>query len=213
MTVRKTLQSKRVRTLPDKSDLRRRLRETLAAMTADHLDAASRRACHRLFEQPEYIRAEVVMVYLSLPTETDTLQLALRCWQDRKRVLAPKVSWEQRRMIPVEIRSLTEDLVPSRFGMSEPVRGVPFPVALVDLIIVPGLGFDEFGNRLGRGSGFYDRFLSNPEIRGTACGLAFEAQLAPRIPVGPHDRPVDMLVTDQEVRRFRPPAPPNPPPP
>ncbi len=142
------------------------------------------------------------MVFLSLPTEIDTQPIVLRAWQDRKRVLAPKVSWSQRRMMPVEIRSLTEDLTETTMGLREPVSGIPIPIPMIDLVIVPGLGFDEFGNRLGRGRGFYDRFLAHPEFTGTACGFALEEQVVSTIPAGPLDRPVIMLVTDQSVRRF-----------
>jgi 5-formyltetrahydrofolate cyclo-ligase len=105
-------------------------------------------------------------------------------------------------MLPVEIRSLTDDLVVSGMGIREPITGIPFPISLIDLVIVPGLGFDEFGGRLGRGRGFYDRFLAHPDFRGVACGLAFEQQLLPSVPVGPLDRRVDMLVTEESVRRF-----------
>ena len=105
-------------------------------------------------------------------------------------------------MLPVEIRSLTDDLVATEMGMREPVSGIPFPISLIDLVIVPGLGFDEFGNRLGRGRGFYDRFLAHPEFRGVSCAMAFEAQMTPAVPVGPLDRHVNMLVTEDKVRRF-----------
>lgn len=188
--------------MPIKKELRQRLREATSAISPEALADLSARACQRLFEQPEYVKAEVVMVFLSLPNELDTSPIVLRSWQDRKRVLAPKVSWNQRRMMPVEIRSLTDDLVVSGMGIREPVSGVPFPVALIDLVIVPGLGFDEYGNRLGRGRGFYDRFLAHSDFRGTACGLAFERQFLPQIPVGPLDRRVSMLITDHAVRRF-----------
>lgn len=143
------------------------------------------------------------MVFLSLPDEIDTTPVVLRAWQARKRVLAPKVSWNQRRMLPIEIRSLTDDLTLSSMGMREPVAGIPFPASMLDLVIVPGLGFDEYGNRLGRGRGFYDRFLAHPEFTGVSCALALSNQVVPQIPVGPLDRPVDILVTDAEVRRFK----------
>ncbi|MGD2110347.1 MAG: 5-formyltetrahydrofolate cyclo-ligase [Phycisphaerae bacterium] len=185
-----------------KKELRQRLRKTLAEIPPDQIEPMSLRVCHRLFEQPEYVKAEVIMVFLSLPNEVDTSAVVLRAWQDRKRVLAPKVSWSQRRMMPVEIRSLTEDLTVSQIGMREPVSGIPFPVSMIDLVIVPGLGFDEFGHRLGRGRGFYDRFLAHPDFRGTACAVAFEVQLTASVPVGPLDQHVDMLVTDEKVRRF-----------
>ncbi len=143
------------------------------------------------------------MVFLSLPTEVDTTPIVLRAWQDRKRVLAPKVSWNQRRMLPLEIRSLTDDLMVSTMGIREPVTGIPIPINLIDLVIVPGLGFDEHGNRLGRGRGFYDRFLAHPEFHGVACGLCIEEQVISTLPAGPLDRQVDMLVTDEKVRRFK----------
>lgn len=186
-----------------KKELRQRLRKVLADIPPQELRTKSLRACHRFFEQPEYVQAEVVMVFLALPTEVETSPIVLRAWQDRKRVLAPKVSWNQRRMMPVEIRSLTDDLTVSSMGIREPVSGIVFPVSMIDLVIVPGLGFDEYGNRLGRGRGFYDRFLAHPEFKGTACALAFEEQFTPSIPAGPLDRHVDMLVTDETVRRFK----------
>ncbi|MFQ5592274.1 MAG: 5-formyltetrahydrofolate cyclo-ligase [Phycisphaerae bacterium] len=186
-----------------KKELRQRLRKILAEIPPDELSARALRACHRLFEQPEYIKAEVILVFLSLPNEVDTSPLVLRAWQDRKRVLAPKVSWNQRRMLPIEIRSLTDELTVSTMGVREPVSGIPFPVSLIDLVIVPGLGFDEYGNRLGRGRGFYDRFLAHPEFRGVACGLALEVQIVPMVPVGPLDRHVDMISTDEKLRRFK----------
>jgi 5-formyltetrahydrofolate cyclo-ligase len=189
--------------LPAKQELRQRLRQIVASIPTEQIGTRSLRAAHRLFEQPEYVRAEAVMVFLSLHSEVDTTPLVLRAWQDGKRVLAPKVSWNQRRMLPLEFRSLTEDLADSTMGIREPVSGIPFPVGLIDLVIVPGLGFDEYGNRVGRGRGFYDRFLANAEFEGVACGLAFEEQVVPSIPAGPLDRQVDLVITDEKVRRFK----------
>lgn len=186
----------------NKKDLRQRLRQTLDAIKPDDLHARSIRACNLLIHTPEYERAEIVMVFLSLPNEVDTTPLVLHAWRNRKRVLAPKVSWEQRRMLPIEIRSLSDDVSPSALGIREPAQGVPIPVAIIDLIVVPGLGFDLHGNRIGRGRGFYDRFLAHPDWHGTACGLALEDQVTPDVPVTEHDMQVDMLVTDEAVRRF-----------
>ncbi len=186
-----------------KQELRQRLRKVLSEIPAEEITRKSNAACQRLFEQPEYAKAEVLMVFLSLPNELDTSCVVLRAWQDRKRVLAPKVSWNQRRMMPVEIRSLTEDLLESSMGIREPAAGIPFPISLIDLVLVPGLAFDEYGNRLGRGRGFYDRFLAHSEFKGASCAMAFEEQFTPSVPVGPLDRRVDMLVTDKQVRRFK----------
>jgi 5-formyltetrahydrofolate cyclo-ligase len=185
-----------------KKELRQRLRSLLASIGPEQRHARSAQACRLLMEQPEYQRAEVIMVFLSLPAEVETTSLVLQAWEDRKRVLAPRVSWDQRRMIPVEIGSLEQDVVQTVTGPPEPIKGVPFPVEYIDLAIVPGLGYDLLGNRLGRGRGFYDRFLAMPEFKATSCGLAFEDQVVPTLPIGPNDMQVDMLVTDQKVRRF-----------
>jgi 5-formyltetrahydrofolate cyclo-ligase len=188
-------------TVPKKA-LRQELRRRLAEIPEAQLQARSAAACRLLCEQDEYRRAEILMLFLSAPHEVDTRQLALQAWADIKRVLAPRVSWDQRRMLPIEIHSLASDVEDGYMGIREPVEGMPVPVSDIDLVVVPGLGFDEHGNRLGRGRGFYDRFLSHPDFRGVSCALALEEQVVPSIPVGPSDVCVDMLVTDVKVRRF-----------
>lgn len=185
-----------------KKELRQNLRSLLASISAEQRHVRSSRACHLLMEQPEYQRAEVIMLFLSLPTEVETTSLVLQAWEDRKRVLAPRVSWDQRRMIPVEIHSLEQDVVQTVTGPPEPIKGVPFPIDYIDLVVVPALGFDLLGNRLGRGRGFYDHFLALPDFKAASSGLAFEDQVVPTLPIGPNDMQVDMLVTDQKVRRF-----------
>lgn len=187
-----------------KRELRQHLRQVVAEISPDEIHRRSLQACTLLGGTQEYARAEVVMVFLSLPTEIDTTSLVLRCWRDSKRVLAPKVSWEQRRMLPIEIKSLSDDVQETPLGIREPAKGVPFPVGNIDLVVVPGLGYDLHGNRIGRGRGFYDRFLAHRDWRGVACGLAFEQQVVEDVPTEENDMRVDMLVTDRAVRRFTP---------
>lgn len=185
-----------------KKELRARLRSLLHSLTPEEINERSNQAAQRLFETPEYRRAEIIMVYLSLPHEAETDDIVLQAWQDRKKVVAPRVSWESRQMVPVEIRDLNEDVTEREFGIREPIHGLPIPISLVELVIVPGLGFDPYGNRLGRGRGFYDRFLGKPEFKGTACGFALECQFVDNIAASAHDVKMKMLVTDQAVRRF-----------
>jgi 5-formyltetrahydrofolate cyclo-ligase len=186
-----------------KKVLRDELRHGLAELTAESSRAHSFTACDLLAVQPEFQKAEIVMVFLSMASEVSTAPLVLCAWQNRKRVLAPRVSWEQRRMMPVEIRSLDENIESTSWSFRQPVGGDPVPVEMIDLVVVPGLGFDGQGNRLGRGRGFYDRFLGQSSFQGKTCALAFECQVVQTIPVDHNDRPVDMLVTEHRVRRFR----------
>ena len=186
---------------PDKSLVRKELRKKLEALTDEQRHRQSQAACSLLFRAPEFTTARVVMLYLSTPTEVDTAPLALRAWQQGMTVVVPKVSWDQRRMLPVEITSL-KDGVTTTGPVREPIAGTPMPVDLIDMVIVPGVGFTPAGKRIGRGMGFYDRFLAQPEFVGVSCGLAFEDQIVDDLPTLDHDMALSMLASDRGVRRF-----------
>ena len=186
----------------NKTTIRRQLRETLAQMTEPTRHAKSVAACSFIVSSDEFQAARVIMVYLSSPTEVDTTNIALRAWKTGKTVVVPKVSWDQRRMLPIEISSLHNNLTTTGPGVREPMSGNPIPTNLIDLVIVPGLGFTETGYRIGRGMGFYDRFLAQADYIGVSCGLAFEEQIVPNLPVLDHDVPLSMLATDRGIRRF-----------
>jgi 5-formyltetrahydrofolate cyclo-ligase len=184
-----------------KSAIRKQLRDRLAAMSEAERHAKSLAACALVAGSPEFAAARCIMLYLSTPTEVDTAPLALRAWQSSKTVVVPKVSWDQRRMLPVEITSLKDGLTTTG-PVREPIAGTPMPVDLIDLVIVPGVGFTDTGHRIGRGMGFYDRFLAQPEFIGVSCGLAFEDQIVPELPTLDHDMALSMLASDRGVRRF-----------
>jgi 5-formyltetrahydrofolate cyclo-ligase len=186
----------------DKSLIRAQLRQKLAGMTEQQRQAKSLAACNLIALSPEFAAARIVMMYLPAAHEVDTASLALKCWQTGKTVVVPKVSWDQRRMLPVEITSLQSGLTTNEKGIREPVSGQPIPIGLIDIVVVPGLGFTADGHRIGRGMGFYDRFLAQPEFIGLSCGLAFDDQIVPSLPVLDHDMPLSMLVTDRGIRRF-----------
>ncbi len=185
-----------------KAAVRKHLREVLAALTESQRHQKSLNACSLVAASPEFAAARVVMLFLSTPHEVDTASLALKSWQAGKTVVVPKVSWDQRRMLPVEISSLNTNMTTTGPGVREPVSGKPIPVDFIDLVIVPGLGFTSTGHRIGRGMGFYDRFLAQPEFLGVSCGLGFEEQIVESMPVLDHDMPLGMLATDRGIRRF-----------
>ena len=171
-------------------------------MTPEDRHAKSLAACALITGSPEFNAARVVMVYLSTALEVDTAPLALRAWQAGKTVVVPKVSWDQRRMLPIEISSLTTGLTSTGPGIREPIAGNPMPQSMIDLVIVPGLGFTDTGYRIGRGMGFYDRFLATGDFLGVSCGLAFSEQVVNDLPVLDHDVPLSMLATDKGLKRF-----------
>lgn len=186
----------------EKSLIRAQLRQKLAAITSAQRQAKSLAACNLVAASPEFAAARVVMVYLATPLEIDTAPLALKCWQTGKTLVVPKVSWDQRRMMPVEITSLQSGLTTTDKGIREPIAGKPIPIGFIDIVVVPGMGFTADGYRIGRGMGFYDRFLAQPDFIGLSCGLAFEEQIVPSLPVLDHDMPLSMLASDRGLRRF-----------
>jgi 5-formyltetrahydrofolate cyclo-ligase len=185
-----------------KAEVRKHLRAVLTGLSETERHRKSIAACNLVVASPEFAAARVVMLYLSTPTELDTASLALKSWQAGKTVVVPKVSWDQRRMLPVEITSLHTELTTTGPGFREPINGQPMPIDFIDLVVVPGLGFTPTGYRIGRGMGFYDRFLAQPEFLGVSCGLAFEEQIVEQLPVLDHDMPLSMLATDRGIRRF-----------
>jgi 5-formyltetrahydrofolate cyclo-ligase len=185
-----------------KAAVRKQLRDILAAMGDEQRHRESAAACNFLAKSPEFQAARVVMLYLSTPTEVDTAPLALRCWQENKTVVVPKVSWDQRRMLPVEISSLQTSMTTTGPNIREPISGKPIPTNLIDLVVVPGLGFTPTGFRIGRGMGFYDRFLAQGDFIGLSCGMAFHEQVIDNIPLLDHDMPLSMLVSDLGITRF-----------
>ncbi len=190
--------------MTSKAAVRRMLRDRIDAITPADKHTRSLLSCSWITRTTDFQNARVVMIFLSTPDEVDTASLALRCWQAGKTVVAPKVSWDQKRMLPVEISSLQTGLTRTGPGISEPISGKPVPIDMIDFVIVPGLGFTTTGVRIGRGLGFYDRFLAQSDFTGRSCGLAFEDQIVETLPTLDHDVPLSMLVTEQGVRRFAP---------
>jgi 5-formyltetrahydrofolate cyclo-ligase len=96
------------------------------------------------------------------------------------------------------VLDIDSGLVVERMGVREPAAGGQVvPPGDLDLILVPGLAFDEHGRRLGRGGGHYDRFLAG--LSSARVGVAFEVQLAPQVPAGPGDERVDAVATERRI--------------
>ena len=186
----------------DKSQLRRELQNRLLTLPPEKRTEKSHKACRNLIATSEFQGASAVMMYLSLPHEADTSEAILHAWQLGKTVVVPKISWQQRHMIPVTISSLETDFSTGVSGLRNPITGVPIPFEEIDLVIAPALGFDKKGNRLGRGGCYYDRFFANEKLKARRCGLGFAEQIVDSIPVTESDEPVDFLVTDEEVIYF-----------
>ena len=183
----------------EKNRLRSKLRTYRASVT-DSL-GISKRIATRLMSMPVVVEAEAVAFYVNVGDEVQT-ELAIRkCLFDSKRVSVPVVQGNDLRLF--EIRSLDE-LEPGTFRVPEPKFAVQSreerhidPKSL-DLIIVPGLGFDDRGGRIGYGRGFYDRLLRSAPDTFTVA-LAFECQILEKVPMCENDMPVHCVITEDRL--------------
>jgi 5-formyltetrahydrofolate cyclo-ligase len=183
----------------EKNALRHELKQLLVRMSKEDRVAQSKQICQRITDSDVFRDASVVMVYLSMPHEVDTTLLILKAWQQGKTVAVPKVSWQQRHMIPVELTSLETGLKTEKMGLRTPTNGVPVPFDEIDLVVTPGLGFDKKGNRLGRGGAFYDNFFKHGKINAARWAVAFSPQMCDEIPHDDNDIPIDAVVTENEL--------------
>lgn len=174
-----------------KEELRRLVRSQKRMYSAPQLQAMSAEVVARLMALPQMAAAKTVMLYYSLPDEVSTHELADRLVERGKVVVLPVVTGPTE----MELRRYrsADDLSMGAFGIMEPT-GEPFTsLAEIDLAVVPGMAFDTRGNRLGRGKGYYDRFLSQlPQA--TMVGLCFPFQKFPGVPTDENDVRMDLVI-------------------
>lgn len=140
---------------------------------------------------PSWQDADVVAVYKAVGSELSVVSATNHALRLGKRVCFPRVG-------PGGQLSLHEvsdwsQLQPGSFGVPEPPASAPVvSPAMVDVALVPGVGFTVAGHRLGQGGGHYDRLL--PALGGTSWGVCFSCQVVEAVPVETHDRPVDRVI-------------------
>jgi len=172
----------------NKIELRKNIRAAKKLHSPDELLKQSEAVLLKLAAHPRFIQAERVMLYASLPDEVQTLDF-IEAWRHKKTIILPTVVGDD--IIPVK---LADDTIFAEgdFHIPEPQNN-PY-TGEFDLIVVPGMAFDKKGHRLGRGRGYYDRFLAKHSHTHT-IGICFDFQLVPEVPAEPHDHPVNEVLT------------------
>jgi 5-formyltetrahydrofolate cyclo-ligase len=161
----------------------------------------------RLFCLDAFKQATSILLYVSFRSEVDTRRYLDDVIKLNKKLVLPAVDSKHRKLNLYEVRDISE-LEPGYMGILEPraIDGMSVTLKDIDLVIIPGTGFDRNGNRLGYGGGYYDKLLSyeSKQLSGvdkhiTTIALAFEEQVGDDIPAEPHDINVDMIVTDKRL--------------
>jgi 5-formyltetrahydrofolate cyclo-ligase len=175
-----------------KADLRRGLRRP--ERSAEERRALSQAACVRLQREPCWTAAATILFYSARGDEIDLAGLIKEALAGGKTAALLKFEPDSNAYASFQVKDLARDCAPGKFGLGEPGPGCgAVPVNQLDLVLVPGVAFDPAGHRLGRGRGYYDRLLAG--VAGIKCGVAFDEQIVPAVPVEPHDIILDCIVT------------------
>ncbi|MDB6054060.1 MAG: 5-formyltetrahydrofolate cyclo-ligase [Verrucomicrobiales bacterium] len=182
------------REILDKTALRAQMKQTLAALTVEEKKYLSRKLVEKIEAWQEWRYAKNILLFMPLPSEPDIRQLMGYLADNQKSISLPRFDPNTQQYCAAKISHITSDLRYGQFKILEPSPECAcVPINQLDMILVPGLGFDLQGRRLGRGKGFYDRLLS--AATGLRCGVGFDEQILPNIPVEAHDVKLDWVLT------------------
>ena len=173
----------------EKSQLRNEVIKELKSQNIKERNNKSSIITERVVESRDYKNAEGVMLYAAMIYEVETIDIIAHAFRCHKRVLLPLTDKEQRKIIPCEIKDFEEETHWCSYGFREPNHTLSGNANRddIDVVIVPGICFDRYNNRLGRGVGFYDKFFSTLKSTTRTIGLAFDFQVRDTIPTEKHD--------------------------
>ena len=188
----------------EKQQLRAIVRRLEAALTPEYKAKSSRTIVRRLLAMPEYQEAQTVFCFVGTAREIDTRPILEDILTAGKALCVPLCT-EPGRMESRQITNLNQ-LAPGAFGILEPSDSAPvIPVDAIDFAVLPCVTCNYLGQRLGHGSGAYDRFLS--QYRGGTVLLCRELLIRQEIPLEPHDYPVPWVLTERGLYEDGIPAP------
>mgnify|MGYP002638911773 CR=1 FL=1 len=154
----------------------------------------------RLLARPEVNACRTFLVYVNFRSEVQTLDLITELLGQGRVVAVPLTRVAARELLPVQITDPSQQLVPGYCGIPEPLSDYAeqhqIGPTTIEVVIVPGSVFDQYGGRLGYGGGYYDRFLADRAPGALRVGLAHDLQVVSRLDLAPHDQLLDLLVTE-----------------
>ena len=177
--------------MEDKKQIRQFIRNEKKLRSADQMCEQSEKIMSLLEMHERFQKARVVLMYYALPDEPQT-QLCLDRWAKEKEILLPVVVGDD-----LILRRYTgrDSLVEGEFHIMEPQGEVFTNYEAIELIVVPGMAFDEAGNRLGRGKGYYDKLLCKSSLQHAfKLGVCFDFQKIDYVPVAEFDIPMDGIL-------------------
>ncbi len=179
--------------------LRKELKDKRKRLSNRNIIEKSNKIKKQLFSLPGFKHASTILFYVSYDNEVNTHQMIKDCLKLEKNVIVPISKKEDRTLILSKLDNWS-DLEVGTYGILEPLASKRKEISIeeIDLIIVPGVGFDRGGYRIGHGKGYYDNLLKK-SMNVLHIGLAFEFQIVKKIPIESHDLPVDIIITERRI--------------
>lgn len=180
--------------LEKKQIIRKQVIEKLSHLPKEQYIEESKQIGQHLFNSRYWKEAKVIAVTIPRDQEVDTYEIIKRAWEQNKTIAVPRADFQTKTMIFYELTHFSQ-LEQSVFRMKEPKEDICPIVSIreMELVIVPGVAFDERGYRLGYGGGFYDRFL--PCVEAPTIALAFSCQVVKEVPIDIHDWKIDHIIS------------------
>ncbi len=184
----------------DKARLRKKIIRIRDSIDLDKKRKKDSEIEKNLFLQDEFKNSRYIMCFASFRSEPNTYIIIQKALNLSKRVILPKVNIEEQKLILYGIKNLNE-LIPGYMNIPEPDahQSRIFDANLLDIIIMPGIAFDEKGGRLGFGGGYYDKFIHSIDKKPPLIVIAYDEQIVDKVPVLEHDIRVDKIITDKRV--------------
>ncbi len=154
---------------------------------------------NKLFQMVKFQEAETILFYASFDGEVETFDMMREAQKLGKKIGLPGIIKDEQKIIPTAVASLESDLQTGPYGIRQPKINQAQTLAedCLDMVIVPGIAFDKENNRLGRGGGYYDRFLGSLPSSTTTVGLAFDFQIVDSLTSQEkHDVPISCVLTN-----------------
>lgn len=172
----------------EKKRLRELLKQKRRILTKEQVAEQSAIILAHLEQLPGFVAAKTVLIYYPTHNEVDLLPL-IKKYKREKTFLFPVVHRQSMDACPYEGNAKMHR---GQFNIPEPTTE-PYKEP-IDLIILPGVGFDKQGNRLGQGGGYYDRFLAAGHKHSVLVAVAYDFQLVEKVPTNRRDKKMDYII-------------------
>lgn len=178
-----------------RNQLRQDLRHKRNMLSCEQQRAAANALASVIYAIPQFQHATTIGTYIARDGEIDPAQLIVQAWHNKQDVYLPKI--QANRELAFVHYEQASVLKKNQYGIPEP--DTANIATTLDVILVPLVGFDRSGNRLGMGGGYYDRYLSRQQQSSYSIGLAHQCQQVAQLDVESWDIPLNAIITDTEV--------------